>query len=627
MPTHYDDGEYKGSEHATDVFQAPKKKKTFGQELEESGQYLKDPETEVDTSQPLEYEGQEYEGQNVKSENFFLRALGYVGDTFDAIDKAAGIPGTDIDVYHARQAPIKWLDEQHFILGLLGEVFIPDTVDIASMGLAYIPNRFRKSAKVLKSYLKAKRNLMPAADKARVVKSSSRFGSGVSDLTGRPMLAQRGTFNELGDEGLEMIVKAAEPEIPLTTPQELYRKISEGELPNPTPEQLELATRFGAPDSKSIERMVPKPGGGYVSSYKPPRGRKGRAISDNFTKVTQEKLRKRWLERGWGTNADIDEFFKIQKKAKEDVENSYRFLNQLAFEFSDLANFVGQPVDEVIKTLRATPLNKGDDIFPYGPLTKRHHQKIERILAKINAQTVRAVSDGHKRAIKNIWRAGDEGGSRVTNMELEMWNNFYGFADSYMDNPVGKEILKLGNAARGARKDPSDLALLVTDVSRTVDEEFLKYMDPDIANFFDMVPKPFYDDIFGVVEDALKRKREVGIKDFNAYIEEFYGGMKAWKKVPRNVKKIIRKEFADQYHDMVPGKMQLREYQGWIREAIDDFLQDRQFHMELAAKDLGKNSYSLESLREIKSGPEGKLRKGKFYAFLHYLKNNKGNWY
>ena len=53
MPNHYDDGEYKGSEHATDVFKAPPKEQTEGEKLEESGEYLQDPET-VDTSQPLE---------------------------------------------------------------------------------------------------------------------------------------------------------------------------------------------------------------------------------------------------------------------------------------------------------------------------------------------------------------------------------------------------------------------------------------------------------------------------------------------------------------------------------------------------------------------------------------------
>ena len=40
MPSHYDDGEYKGSEHATDVFRAPPKEKTEGEKLEESGDYI-----------------------------------------------------------------------------------------------------------------------------------------------------------------------------------------------------------------------------------------------------------------------------------------------------------------------------------------------------------------------------------------------------------------------------------------------------------------------------------------------------------------------------------------------------------------------------------------------------------
>ena len=46
-------GEYR-SPRARRVYKAPKKKKTEGEKLEESGQYLKDPETEVDTSQPLQ---------------------------------------------------------------------------------------------------------------------------------------------------------------------------------------------------------------------------------------------------------------------------------------------------------------------------------------------------------------------------------------------------------------------------------------------------------------------------------------------------------------------------------------------------------------------------------------------
>ena len=54
MPSHYYDDEYKGSEHATDVFRAPKKEKTAGQKLEESGEFMPDAEQE-DLSQQVNY--------------------------------------------------------------------------------------------------------------------------------------------------------------------------------------------------------------------------------------------------------------------------------------------------------------------------------------------------------------------------------------------------------------------------------------------------------------------------------------------------------------------------------------------------------------------------------------------
>ena len=65
----------------------------------------------------------------------------------DWLDDQVGIPGTNIDVYHARQKPMQFLSKQHFALGLLGEIFIPDSIDLASYGLAYIPNRFRRAGK------------------------------------------------------------------------------------------------------------------------------------------------------------------------------------------------------------------------------------------------------------------------------------------------------------------------------------------------------------------------------------------------------------------------------------------------------------------------------------------------
>lgn len=115
-----------------------------------------------------------------------LDGLGWVGDRMDDLDKAVGVPGTDLDVYHARKAPINWLDEKHFVLGLMGEIFIPDSIDIASWGLAYIPNRFRKSAKLMKLWGKMKgkqlfpnRKVINAAKKDWVAQVSELGGQGL----------------------------------------------------------------------------------------------------------------------------------------------------------------------------------------------------------------------------------------------------------------------------------------------------------------------------------------------------------------------------------------------------------------------------------------------------------------
>ena len=173
MPNHYDDGEYKGSEHATDIFKAPKKKKTPGQELEESGDFLQDPEKE-DLSIQQNYadltipnageEGEQFDAwPNVKqgvNQNILqqggkwgaaalgtgVTALQKFGEGIDWVgDHILGIPGTDIDLYHARRKIIDPLEKQGLALGILGEILLPDALDVATLGLSYIPSKFLKA--------------------------------------------------------------------------------------------------------------------------------------------------------------------------------------------------------------------------------------------------------------------------------------------------------------------------------------------------------------------------------------------------------------------------------------------------------------------------------------------------
>ncbi len=72
-----------------------------------------------------------------------LTVLQKFGEGVDWVgDHILGIPGTDIDLYHARRALIDPLEEQGFALGLLGEILLPDAFDFATFGASYIPRRF-----------------------------------------------------------------------------------------------------------------------------------------------------------------------------------------------------------------------------------------------------------------------------------------------------------------------------------------------------------------------------------------------------------------------------------------------------------------------------------------------------
>ena len=201
MPSHYNDDEYKGSEHASDVFKAPTPELTEEQKKQkrdmERGRYLENPEQE-DLSQQVNYSTMEENyarerrpgfdremeaiGKADRAGNltdqerieahkrakrirdaedeidpqtgwpmYLLKGAGWLlnkaGEGFDWVDKQAGIPGTDIDVYHARRKILDPLSETHFALGILGEILLPDSIDIATAGFSYIPNRFRKAGK------------------------------------------------------------------------------------------------------------------------------------------------------------------------------------------------------------------------------------------------------------------------------------------------------------------------------------------------------------------------------------------------------------------------------------------------------------------------------------------------
>tara|TARA_R100001594_G_C4028379_1_gene260750 strand:+ start:45 stop:1589 length:1545 start_codon:yes stop_codon:yes gene_type:complete len=145
------------------------------------------------------------------------------GEFTDWLDENAGIPGTDFDVYHARRSLIDPLNERHFLLGLAGEVLLPDTIDVASYGLTYIPNRLLKAGKALKHWAKAKAALKYPGATDPIVDALKKYSpeevrrmAAAGEIEGIPKGSNIAwSLGDNSDEYAEIIGKAEAPTRPI----------------------------------------------------------------------------------------------------------------------------------------------------------------------------------------------------------------------------------------------------------------------------------------------------------------------------------------------------------------------------------------------------------------------------
>ena len=144
---------------------------------------------DLEENPPLE--NLESRNLETKPEHWLLKGLGWVGDRMDDVDRAAGFG--EYNIYNARQNVIRPLSETHVALGILGELLLPDTFDIATFGLGYIPKRFAKLpktwAKLTKAMNGAKaRNIVNSGDVLVDAGSGARITEDIID--GSVMMAK-----------------------------------------------------------------------------------------------------------------------------------------------------------------------------------------------------------------------------------------------------------------------------------------------------------------------------------------------------------------------------------------------------------------------------------------------------
>jgi len=523
-----------------------------------------------------------------KDSDGFLKLVGQgltvFGEAMDTVDKnVLGRIGLgDKNLYTARRGIIDGLSERHVALALLGEFLLPDTVDLATLGLGYIPKRFLKTPKLLKAWAKSTK----AATKA----DSAGDFAGAALLGGRPRLAQRTVANELGDEVFENVVntnKATQrPVKALTTPEKQKAKILAG--------KGDVFDLNAAVMGKGIEGRpgVPK----YTDKLR----------KDVVTKV-DEKLVKELQQKFGGTDTEAALFLQKQKEALKEVEKARTYLNK---EFK-LQQF-GFAFDDTIEAMAAF------DDWMKGLGSARAKAVMGKVKPDITDTELMdffeklrvdsgAYDLGHKNAAKNIYRRIAGGGGRGANLEPEPARNLVTIS---MDRRR-KEVVKLiekGNRARGSRKDlPIDINRMLGN-SANIEEEYLKFIHPDMRNFLDnILPIELHDDFVQSTMEALAEKRKFGIQDFDDYLMEVwefdFGG---FKMLPRQSQKAIRDAFKNQ-KGMIHPQQQLDMFnqpytkgwkktatkenpmggyrESWVEEVINDYLNNMDDARELGLLD------------------------------------------
>jgi hypothetical protein len=510
----------------------------------------------------------------------FLKLVGQgltvFGEALDTVDKnVLGRIGLgDKNLYTARRGIIDGLSERHVALALLGEFLLPDTLDLVTLGLAYIPKRFLKTPKLLKTWAKSTK----AATKA----DAAGDFSGALLLGGRPRLAQRTVANELGDEVFENLVNANKAtqrpaKLPLTTPEKQKAKILAG--------KGDIFDLNAAVMGKGIEGRPGTPK--YTQKLR----------TDVVTKV-DEKLVKQLQKKFGGTDTEAALFLQKQQEVLRQVEKAREYMNK---EFK-LQQF-GFAFDDTIEAIAAFE----DWMKGLGPARAKAvmgkvkpditDTELMDFFEKLRVDSG-AYDIGHINAAKNIYRrlagGGGKGANFASNLELEPARNL---VEISMDRRR-KEVVKLiekGNRARGSRKDlPIDINRM-RGVSANIEEEYLKFIHPDMRNFLEnLLPVELHDDFIQSTMEALAEKRKFGIQDFDDYLMEVwdfdFGGFKL---LPKQSQKAIRDAFKNQ-KGMIHGQQQLDMFnqpytkgwkktatkenpmggyrESWVEEVINDYL-------------------------------------------------------
>ena len=237
----------------------------------------------------------------------------------------------------------------------------------------------------------------------------------------------------------------------------------------------------------------------------------------------------------------------------------------------DVKAFIRKQVNAEIEVREAlAQLNSKQRDFQIGQLNTDNMtaKEIEEAVRKLSKTTFYEL--GHVRSAKNVFRYEDlMGANRASNMFPEIAENVIDYSRT-TGNPIRTVQ---GNRGRQARTDIPDDILTMTGTSRTIDEEYLKFINPELENVLtDLIPPQHQDRLFKIVEEGWKRFSSAGYPDFAEFLEEVHG-VKYYKynKLSQAKKNSLRVEFNKQKEPVI-GKQQLDQFKPFVRKIVDEYI-------------------------------------------------------
>ena len=275
-----------------------------------------------------------------------------------------------------------------------------------------------------------------------------------------------------------------------------------------------------------------------------------KAVRYQTTKIDLN-LGKKLQEKYGGTDDQVKEFIRNQIEAQKSVRQTLSTLNskQRDYQISQLAS----------KNLSKPELRKA--------------------IEKISKTTYYDL--GHIRSAKNVFRYEElMGADRASNIFPEISQNVVDYSKT-----TGKplRVVEKGNLSRGARSDIPDDILTMTGTSRTIDEEYLKFIDPELGNMVsELIDPKMQDRLFNIVQERWKRFSSAGYPDFAEFLDEVHG-MKYYKynKLPQTKKNALRIEFNKQKEPVI-GKQQQMLFKPFVRKVVDEYIESVQAGRELS---------------------------------------------